>query len=345
MDQNLIRTRSQVACHICDTEGTILYDSLTDKLFGAPGVWRLRRCTAASCGLMWLDPMPLAEDLWIAYREYYTHTSNSSFPATWPRGRGLRAHLQKKYGYPIASYNGSTRLAALAAALKPHRMAEVEFNVMYLPFIRGGRLLEVGCGSGAMLELMNRLGWDAEGIDFDSKAVTAARSRGLKVALGSLEQQTYANESFDAITTSHLIEHVPNPSALVEKMLELLKPGGRLVVVTPNTASMGSRIFGRTWRGLEPPRHLHIFTPQSLRQLVCSAGFEIEKLDTTIRNANGMFAASLSLRTSEPRATPPSQSVAWRAFARSLQIVEWLGLHVIKNLGEEIALVARKPDR
>lgn len=215
---------------------------------------------------------------------------------------------------------------------------------MYLPFIRGGRLLEVGCGSGAMLELMNRLGWDAEGIDFDPKAVTAARSRGLKVALGSLEQQGYASESFDAITTSHLIEHVPNPSTLVEKTLELLKPGGRLVVVTPNTASMGSKIFGRTWRGLEPPRHLHIFTRQSLRRLACSAGFEIEKLDTTIRNANGMFSASLALRTRKPRAAPPSQSVAWRAFARSLQIVEWLGLRVIKDLGEEIALVARKPD-
>jgi SAM-dependent methyltransferase len=101
-----------------------------------------------------------------------------------------------------------------------------------------------------------------------------ATKNGLDVALGSLEQQCYPSEHFDAVTLSHVIEHVPDPVGTLVECARLLKKGGKLVIATPNNASLGHRLFGRNWRGLEPPRHLHIFSPQSLRRTLGMAGFQ-----------------------------------------------------------------------
>src|ERR1700693_5419422 len=68
-----IRTRPQPACLLCGTAGQVLYASLTDRLFSAPGLWQLKQCPSPGCGLVWPDPAPLEEDLGLAYQMYYTH--------------------------------------------------------------------------------------------------------------------------------------------------------------------------------------------------------------------------------------------------------------------------------
>src|SRR5690606_4600196 len=73
---------------------------------------------------------------------------------------------------------------------------------------------------------------------------------------------------------SHVLEHVYDPSGLLSECYRLLKPGGHLRVVVPNPKSWGHKLFGSRWRGLEPPRHLHLFTPEALRMLSERAGFE-----------------------------------------------------------------------
>lgn len=329
-------------CHICGAAGTELYRDLRDKLFGAPGTWVLKQCSEWSCGLVWLDPMPLQDDIGIAYSGYYTHSNAVGFSPTWPERSTDRAFLATEFGYPLSADITNTRLRSILAKFKPHRTAQLEFDVMYLPFIPDGRLLEVGCGNGFMLELMLRLGWRAEGVDFDAEAVAAARARGLRVQVGSLEDQSYPDNIFDAVTMSHLIEHVPDPIATINEVRRILKPGGKLVVVTPNSASLGRAIFGRSWRGLEPPRHLHIFNPESLQRLALAGGLTVEKLHTTIRAANGMFAASIALRKKGVRYAPPSDSLPSLIFTRLMQLFEWLYLKFRPHAGEEVMLIARK---
>src|SRR5260370_27105871 len=68
-----IRTRAKPACPLCGTAGKLLHAGLTDRLFSAPGVWQLKQCPRAECGLVWPDPAPLEEDLGLAYQMYYTH--------------------------------------------------------------------------------------------------------------------------------------------------------------------------------------------------------------------------------------------------------------------------------
>ncbi len=120
---------------------------------------------------------------------------------------------------------------------------------------------------------MRDLGWRVQGVDFDPDAAALARGKGLNVVVGTIESQGYTADSFDAVTLNHVIEHVPNPLGLLRECHRILKPGGRLFLATPNSRSLGHRIFKQSWRGLEPPRHLQVFTPSALRRLLLEVGF------------------------------------------------------------------------
>ncbi|HEX2878926.1 MAG TPA: methyltransferase domain-containing protein [Polyangiaceae bacterium] len=98
---------------------------------------------------------------------------------------------------------------------------------------RRGRLLDLGCGYGALLEEANRLGYDAQGIDLSNPLVLKARERGLNVECKSAEDLDEVG-AFDVVTMLDIIEHVSDPLALLAAARRALKPGGELVVYTPN---------------------------------------------------------------------------------------------------------------
>src|SRR5260370_24130228 len=99
-----IRSRPCKSCYICGTGGDPLYQYLEDRYWGAPGQWSLKKCRNDSCGLVWLDPMPVQEDIARAYQDYYTHwDAKAATPARGFRRRFLRsvkaAYLSYKYRY------------------------------------------------------------------------------------------------------------------------------------------------------------------------------------------------------------------------------------------------------
>jgi 2-polyprenyl-3-methyl-5-hydroxy-6-metoxy-1,4-benzoquinol methylase len=77
-----------------------------------------------------------------------------------------------------------------------------------------------------------------------------------------------------------VIEHVPDPASLLKECRRVLRPGGKLVVATPNCKSLGHSLFKENWRGLEPPRHLQILSPLALRRFLSEAGFKQVKIMT-----------------------------------------------------------------
>ncbi len=339
-----LRARPRPECYLCGARGHRLYEGLGDRLFGVPGLWHLKKCPGPGCGLVWLDPMPLEEDIGKAYKTYYTHQGKPVPPDTWLRRiypHIQTAYLARRYGYGEKT-GLQNWLLGLLLYLHPGRRADTDFSVMYLPARSGGRLLEVGCGSGQMLRLMQDLGWEVEGVDFDPAAVDNARGRGLDVKLGTLEDQSYPDDHFDAVTMSHLVEHVHEPLQLFRESYRILKPGGRLVAVTPNNESLGHKIFGRDWRGLEPPRHLHVFNLASLRRLASRAGFQRFRASSTIRDANGMLIASRYLKKTDAYQMGSPKPLSVHAWARSLQFLEWALLKLKSGIGEEMALVAEK---
>src|SRR5262249_59216085 len=104
--------------------------------------------------------------------------------------------------------------------------------------------------------------------------VAIARAAGLDVEEGVIEEAPGVDGRYDAITLSHVIEHVHDPVGTLRACHRALRPGGTVWVLTPNLEAAGRRRFGRDWFPLEPPRHLTIFTAASLGLALERAGFE-----------------------------------------------------------------------
>jgi 2-polyprenyl-3-methyl-5-hydroxy-6-metoxy-1,4-benzoquinol methylase len=135
------------------------------------------------------------------------------------------------------------------------------------------------------------MGWGVVGVEPDKQAVKVARERfGLNVLEGVLEEIASPDDTFDAITMNHVVEHLPDPINTFRECGRILKKGGRLVMTTPNIESLGYRMYQEAWRGLEVPRHLFLFSPPTLRACVERSGLQLLELRTTARTARWMWA-------------------------------------------------------
>ena len=323
-------------CPSCGSRGEALYPDVPDRLFGVPGRWTVVECPA--CRMAWLDPRPTPDAIPDLYREYFTHEGT---PAT-PRGRaGLkRALVARVCGYPPAA-GRPPALTTVLSALGPIREAAAG-AVMWLGADRRGRLLDVGCGDGGFLAEMRALGWEAVGVEPDAEAAHLARERfGLEVRTGTLEDAGLADGSFDAVTMNHVIEHVPDPVATLRECARVTRRGGRVVVATPNTRSLGRRLFGRSWIGWDPPRHLLLFTPAHLGRVAEEAGLRVVALTTTARAARYNWQASrlLARRGTLPGARPDPLPRHVRIEAAAFWLIGWVASR-LGPFGEEILLVA-----
>lgn len=338
-----IRSASKPCCCLCGSMGKPLHTALSDRLYSAPGTWNLSICSNKACGLVWLDPMPLSEDLPLAYASYYTHRETASSQVGLVRRAYRDAkifRLRTRLGYPPI---GDDRLLQVSSILQyapgvAHAAAE---EVRFLRFRTDGNLLDVGCGTGSWMAMMNRLGWTVEGVDFDPAAVAVARASGLDVRIGSLEEQGYPAATFDAITLSHVIEHLPDPLRTLRECERVLKPGGSLVLLTPNAASYSHRYFSADWRGLEPPRHLHIFNTRALRSALVSVGFGEPQVRTVVGTAVS-FESHL-LRKSRGRNIGGldhnwRNRITWRALSLFQQMLAGL----LPEVGECVLATAQK---
>ena len=288
--------------------------------------------------------MPLAEDIGKAYESYYTHDDRHASAPKSVLKRAYhtikRSYLASRYGYIPGSPRGVLGRLGWLLYLFPIRRREVGDEVRHLRARPGGRLLDVGCGSGAWLSDMRGLGWQVSGLDFDANAVAVAMRRGLDVHIGSLEAQNYPDESFDAITLNHVIEHLPDPVATLSECHRILKVGGELMLFTPNTASFGHRLFKEFWRGLEPPRHLHLFCPGSIRAILLVAGFS--NFDVRTTNSGYLWQYSLGLwarRADAGQHLPRGLKIA----AQFLTLLEQLMLVLRPDVGECLAVRVLKP--
>lgn len=302
----------QAACPVCDgIDRDLLHGDLGDNVFFvAPGRWNLYRCSR--CSSAYLDPRPNKASIGRAYGVYYTHAVRPQRHRT-----GLLRHLQLALtnGYLNAHYGTrrrpASRLGIWVARMLPVRRQKRDAEFRFLPKPPGGqRLLDIGCGNGDFLANARDAGWDAIGIDADPEAVVIARQRGLDVSTGSIELFAGQTDCFDAITLSHVLEHLHDPGQMMRAVHRLLKPGGVLFVDTPNIQSSGARLWDRNWRGLEPPRHLVIFSMAGLIGMLKSAGFE--QVETRRRTAvrRSIYLDSLRMQLGrspygrEPRRLP-----------------------------------------
>jgi len=228
----------------CGEPGAVLGPPLVSM--GRNGTrFHVRPCQACARGV--LDPMPPPEGLLAAYDDAYY-------------GRGARKFVQ-----PIQAGIGWFRRRRARHALR------------FLPGTeRRGRALDIGCGDGEFLSVLQQMGWECHGTELtEVTARRAAAIPGLSIRTGPLTPDAYDANRFDVISLWHVLEHLPDPDRTLRDCARWLAEGGLLLVAVPNLDSWQARTFRGAWFHLDPPFHLHHFAPGSLARALGAAGFEL----------------------------------------------------------------------
>ncbi|MDP2653132.1 MAG: methyltransferase domain-containing protein [Candidatus Omnitrophota bacterium] len=144
---------------------------------------------------------------------------------------------------------------------------------------RGGRkkILDVGCMTGILLEFLRSCPGreiSAEGVEPSGWAAGVCRDKGLSVTQGCFEDVPLPAGEYDAVTMFDVLEHVPFPRIFLRKAREILKPGGLLLITTPDFGSLYRRLFRRHYWFIEA-MHLHYFTRPTLKALLEKGGFRV----------------------------------------------------------------------
>jgi 2-polyprenyl-3-methyl-5-hydroxy-6-metoxy-1,4-benzoquinol methylase len=164
---------------------------------------------------------------------------------------------------------------AQAEAFRAALAEVVDLAAAYQPH---GRLVDIGCGPGLLLEIAAARGYTASGCDVSAWATEHARQRGLDVRTGELAAAGYPTAGFDVAVVNHTLEHIPAPGPFLAEIRRILKPGGILVVGVPNFGGLMAQIMRERWAGLLPDQHLWHFTPDTLRRLLDTAGFAVQEV-------------------------------------------------------------------
>ena len=159
-----------------------------------------------------------------------------------------------------------------------------------------GRLLDIGCATGAFLVYMrnHQVNWQLKGVETSPYASQIARTQyNLDVFTGSLEEAKFPDLYFDVVSLWEVLEHLQNPIDTLTEVHRVLKKDGIIVLRVPNGSSFDARLFKQYWEGLDPPRHLFVFTPNTIKEVFKKTGFELLKWYTT---PGGYLAFLLSLK-------------------------------------------------
>jgi SAM-dependent methyltransferase len=254
-------------CVLC---GKREYESLftsTDRLYRTTRerflVVRCRRC-----GLMRLEPRPSP--------------------------KRLRAYYPADYWFaPEASVAGRLEEAYRRLVLRDHvRFVRRAVEAAGVP----GPVLDIGCGGGLFPGMMRERGFRVLGLDISPKAAAVAwRRHGVPAVCGLPAAAPLAEESCAAVTMFHVLEHLDDPRACLRAVRALLRPGGRLVVQTPDAACWQFRLLGAAWTGVDVPRHLVDFRASDLEALLAACGFEVvRRKHFSLRDNPAGLASSLA---------------------------------------------------
>jgi 2-polyprenyl-3-methyl-5-hydroxy-6-metoxy-1,4-benzoquinol methylase len=150
----------------------------------------------------------------------------------------------------------------------------------FAPYRLTNKLLDIGCGAGSLLMAAKKAGWEAEGVEVSHPTVEHLRNNGLKVFSGDLKEAAFPTGNFDVVTAAELIEHVSDPSSLVEEIGRILRPGGVFWATSPHAKGASARVLKLKWSTVSPPEHLHLFSTGGLRKLLMSHGFRHVEVKT-----------------------------------------------------------------
>jgi SAM-dependent methyltransferase len=282
-----------------ENPGCVVCGSHDRRPYRSQDRYTIVRCRG--CGLRYLSPQPTGSELTGIYDEAYYVSVDS-------RERGYDGYVTEAENWRRTFRD---RLRDLPA--KP------------------GRLLDVGAATGFFVEQARATGWDAIGIEPSEWAAAYARDEvGVDVRTGTLESMEFLDGAFDVVTMWEVIEHLPDPRTTLAEARRLLRPGGRLVLSTPDAGSLAARASGRRWLGWRKvPEHVFFFDRANLDRLLSEAGFR----PVRHRYASLTVSAGFALE----------RAMSLVGLPRSWRAPVWLTHRSIRiNPGYDLLVVARR---
>jgi 2-polyprenyl-3-methyl-5-hydroxy-6-metoxy-1,4-benzoquinol methylase len=149
----------------------------------------------------------------------------------------------------------------------------------------GNRLLDIGCGTGEVLNYAGKKKYRVRGVELNDGARNVARQKYNLDVVKSLEEFPEKDGRFDVITLWHVLEHFYDPGAALRSIHDMLEPTGIAIIALPNSDSWDAKHYGGHWAAYDLPRHLSHFTRSTFERLAKSCGFELvgcipQKLDS-----------------------------------------------------------------
>ena len=135
-------------------------------------------------------------------------------------------------------------------------------------------LLDVGCSIGATVKAAKQRGWDAHGVDVSQSAVNFCHRQELNCKCYDGGPLPYPDQSFDIVTSWHVIEHVSDVTKTLQDWFRVLRPGGILMLETPHARCWKARMLGAKYAKFWPPEHIYTFTPHTIAPFLQRVGFE-----------------------------------------------------------------------
>jgi SAM-dependent methyltransferase len=214
--------------------------ALQRPLFAIEGFWY---CRCPRCGLTSSDPVPDSQT--------------------------IEAHYAAKF------QSGNYKLSRdYAPQLMTRYKQFVDFAGRLVDFKSAPRVLDVGCFTGDMLCLMQQAGADVYGLELQREAVEiAAEKLPGRIFAADVHSNDFTQLDFDLVTMTGVIEHVTEPVKLLRRCADLLKPGGAIMLETPDSGSLLCRLMGRRWPPYSAVEHIHLFSSRSLRKALEEVGF------------------------------------------------------------------------
>lgn len=276
-------------CKICNSDKI--------KLFMSESPASLYKCS--TCGLIFYSPLPSKETLNLYY---------SSEQGYLPSINDTMKVYKNDYKNRAARYENF-----------------IQKMLSYLP--QPEKLLEIGCGYGFFLLYCKEKGFEPHGIEISEQTSEWAREQNLDVFTCTTQKAPFKDDSFSFITSFHCLEHVLDPKAEISKIFSLCKKGGIFLLAVPNASSLVAENSFSTWKWKSWPNHLFYFSPDNLKYLLTSAGFEILEMfsqvgDSDINDDRNVLDNKIQL-TSESRD-------------------DVLNILYTMNKGQELVILARK---
>jgi 2-polyprenyl-3-methyl-5-hydroxy-6-metoxy-1,4-benzoquinol methylase len=233
-----------VFCNCCGADDTVLAFTGRDLLHGVPGEFTLVQCTR--CRLLYMNPQLTPSELEAYYPDdYEAHVGSQKQRLGWLHRLDYNYGIDKRYR-------------------------------AIMGYIETGRMLDVGCGTGAFLDGMRERGWEVQGIEPGPRAAAyASEELDLDVQNTTLEAAQLEPASLDLVTMWNVLEHLSDPLQGLRRIRSSLRPGGLLIVAIPNLDSYDQALFGNYWAGYDLPRHLFTFPAPTMERMAQEAGFKV----------------------------------------------------------------------